>query len=84
MKDCKHPDFEINNHVVCIADEEGEIKEFMLHTTVKCAGCGLPFEFMALPRGASLMQPMVSTDATEVRMPICPSTDAAELLKSMQ
>lgn len=86
MKDCKHMNFEAGTKVGRLTDQDNSeiVKSYMLDVIVRCKDCGLPFEFVGLPGGMSFNQPMVNFDATEARMPICPSTDPAELLKSMQ
>jgi hypothetical protein len=86
MKDCKHFNFTASNRVARLTEENNpeNITGYSMDVRVKCADCGLPFEFIGMPGGYSPAQPMVNFDATEARMPIRPSTDPAEQLKAMQ
>ncbi len=86
MKDCKHLNFIAKNVVARLMDDDDPEKTigYSMNVSVKCADCGLPFEFVGMPGGYSPRQPMVNLDATEARIPICPSSDPAEQLKAMQ
>ena len=86
MKDCKHLSFETGTKVARL-HEDGKpepITGYMLDLIIRCRDCGLPFEFIGVPGGYSPAQPMANFDNTELRIPIRPSTDPAEQLKSMQ
>ena len=65
--------------------EEGKpevISGFRLDLIVKCKDCGLPFEFVGLPGGYSILSPTTNIDGTELRCPITPSTDPVEHAKT--
>lgn len=65
---CEHKDF--TAHVVVTRIED--VKGFFADIRVKCADCGLPFEFVGVDAGLSYEKPMASVDAQELRAPIRP------------
>lgn len=50
--------------------------DYTMDVTVKCAECGMPFEFIGVPAGISFKHPTVSADFKELRVPIRPNTDS--------
>lgn len=87
MKNCKHMNFEAGTKVARITEYGGDpdvVKSYLLEIVVNCKDCGLPFEFIGLPEGLSFTKPMMGAFGFEARLPIVPSTDPAEQLKSMQ
>jgi hypothetical protein len=65
---CEHENFIANVTVNRILD----IKRFTADVTVKCADCGLPFEFIGPECGFSYEGPTVNPSAQELRIPIRP------------
>lgn len=65
---CKHDDFFCECDVTRLSDSGA----FTLDVRVKCKQCGIPFEFIGLPRGLNLKGAAMSFDGTEGRFAICP------------
>jgi hypothetical protein len=82
---CKHLHFEIGHQVGRLTDQDDseKVNSFTLDLMVRCADCGLPFEFVGMPGGFSSQQPMCNFDAKEARIPIRPSSDPAEHVKQI-
>jgi hypothetical protein len=73
---------------VCrLTDENNSehIVGFAADVKINCADCGMPFEFIGLPIGVSATnsKPMVSMDRKELRAPIKPSSDPADVVNSL-
>ncbi len=73
---CAHENFSANVNVARLVDTG----RFSADVTISCADCGQPFQFMGLKPGISTREPMVSPDALEARMPICPEGQEPSLL----
>lgn len=76
---CEHRDFQAVVTINRIADCP---TGFMADVRIKCADCGIPFEFVGLPSGLHFEKPMVSIDSTELRAPIKPSSDPVDQVNS--
>lgn len=68
MSECKHEAFDGNNAVHRMEDSG----QFMLDVTIKCAQCGLPFQFIGLPLGLDLSGAAMSPDGLEAHLAIAP------------
>lgn len=79
-EECKHFNFISQTSVVRLFEEESPdiVTGFSADIRIKCADCGMPFEFIGLPGGYNPGRPMTSFDATELRAPIKPSSDPVE------
>jgi hypothetical protein len=72
---CKHESFIGDMKVARLTEDDtpdAEITGYSMDVRVKCSQCDLPFEFIGLPQGYSVFQPMVSVDNLELRAPIKP------------
>jgi hypothetical protein len=80
---CEHLNFQANVKVTRLTDNENEnvVTGYSADMKICCVDCGIPFEFIGVPGGYSPIQPMVSFDATELRVPIKPSSDPVEQTK---
>lgn len=65
---CPHMNF--SAHVVVNRIEDNG--RFAADVRIKCADCGLPFQFMGLEPGLDANGARVSLDGLEARMAICP------------
>jgi len=85
VAECEHKTFFADCIVVRHPDDSNlkKMVGYTLEVKVKCADCGLPFEFKGLPRGSAPFQPTVSFDNTELRAPLRPSRDPAEQAKAL-
>jgi len=84
MKDCNHPNFEVNASVARFADPPESVPTgYMLDVKCRCIECGIPFQFIGIRSGISTDLPNVSIDATELRIPIKPSGDPVDLAQSI-
>ena len=71
MPQCLHEDFRTNVSILRLSREDGgPVESFRFEAQVKCAQCGVKFRFVGMQAGLSYAEPMVSTDATELRAPI--------------
>lgn len=53
--------------------EDYEADAFAAQITINCEQCGIPFEFIGIRKsGFSVLEPMVSPHALELRVPIKP------------
>ena len=68
MNACQHESFSANVAVNRMEDTGAVIADI----TIKCATCGEPFRFLGLPAGINWDHPTVSTDETELHVPIEP------------
>lgn len=75
MSDCKHERFQCSCAVTRISDEQDPEKIIGYATDIKvhCIDCGQPFEWIGIPMGLSMFEPMVSADGLELRAPMRPS-----------
>ncbi len=72
---CEHLKFKALTQVGRITETEGgPVYRYTADITIKCADCGLPFEFIGVPAGESPDGPRTSIDFTELRIPIRPET----------
>lgn len=78
--DCKHERIECNASVARLTNDSdsNEIIGYATDIKVKCAQCGIPFEWIGIGGGYSPTEPKVNFDRTELRAPIRPSTDPVE------
>lgn len=68
-----HDGIDIDKILEAGAIEEPEINSYLTEIRVKCADCGLPFQFLGnIPMGVSFKSPTVSIDRLELRQPIQP------------
>lgn len=65
---CAHMNFSANVVVNRIEDKG----RFAADIRIRCADCGLPFQFMGLEPGLDANGARVSLDGLEARMAICP------------
>ena len=74
MIGCAHMNFHADVVVgrIQAGESDATIIGYSADVCIKCADCGLPFEFVGLPMGYSPIQPMCSVDGQEARMPIMP------------
>lgn len=68
MSKCKHMSFSANVAVNRIED----VGRFAADVTIKCADCGLPFQFLGLEPGLKRDGAAVSVDGLEARLAIAP------------
>jgi hypothetical protein len=72
-KTCEHLNFKATVNVSRLTDRAGtRVIGYTSDTSICCAECEQPFEFIGLPCGVSATQPMVSADGLELRAPIQP------------
>ncbi len=70
---CEHKDFKACANIFRMPQEEGgEIKSYCCDLKIECAECGMPFLFKGVPFGVTPVQPTMSIDRTELRIPIEP------------
>lgn len=65
---CAHHNFKAHVAVARIEDKG----RFAADVRIKCADCGLPFQFLGLQPGIDMNGARVSLDGLEARMAICP------------
>lgn len=73
---CAHEDFMATVDVARVAANEitGPIEGFYAEIHLHCAHCAEPFVFRGVPVGLSQARPMMSADATELRVPCLPQS----------
>ena len=78
-KDCSHEQFASTCNVFIHTESKtsDKIVRYSADLKIHCTQCGQPMEFIGVPGGYSPMQPMVSIDFTELRIPIRPSVTAS-------
>lgn len=76
---CEHMNFAAHVAVARIED----VGSFRAEVTIKCADCGLPFQFLGLPPGYSAAGAHVSLDGLRTDLPIAPQGSVANPLKTM-
>lgn len=76
---CKHEDFHAKVGVARLEDSGG----FMAEITIKCAQCGLPFQFLGLPPGLDMQGATVGIDGLEARIAIVPQGSRPNPLQRM-
>lgn len=70
---CLHMNFNANVQVTRLTDvDDGPVKTFAADIKVNCADCNMPFQWMGVGRGLSVIQPMMSADGFELRAPLMP------------
>jgi hypothetical protein len=75
---CQHEDFVAVVNVGRIGGGDGGSPEwFTADVRVNCVHCGEPFAFKGLRCGASQVEPMVSADGLEARLPLASPTEIA-------
>lgn len=73
-KTCKHERFATTTRVVRLTEtKKGPVIGFSLEVHAKCDQCGLPFRFMGVAAGLSALEPAVSPDGLELRVPLEPA-----------
>lgn len=84
---CQHLNFAASVNVCRLtADTNPELViGYAADVKINCADCGMPFEFVGLPKGISATnsKPTVSMDGMELRAPLVPSTDAVDHVNSL-
>lgn len=65
---CAHMNFTAQVKVARIEDKGA----FAADIRIRCAECGLPFQFLGLKPGVDMQGARVSIDGLEARMAICP------------
>ena len=68
MTECKHMNFAAHVAVNRLED----VGRFTADVTIKCAECGLPFQFLGLEPGLKMDGAAVSVDGLEARLAIAP------------
>lgn len=79
MMACKHEQFSANVAVARLEDSG----RFNAEITVKCADCGVPFQFLGLQPGLNLNGATVSIDGLEARIAISPQGAQPNPLQAM-
>jgi hypothetical protein len=70
---CEHKNFQAYTDVFRLkGGDDGPVHAFCAEIKIKCAECGIPFEFPELPAGMSSKEARVSLDAQTLRIPIKP------------
>lgn len=70
---CQHMNFGANVSVGRITKSEGApVDYFTADVRIKCADCGLPFQFLGLEAGMDTQGARVSVDGLEARLAVCP------------
>lgn len=70
---CSHARFGASVEVNRLSDDDGgPVTGYSADIRIRCAECGLPFEFIGLPAGLSPSQPTSSFAGDELRVPIKP------------
>jgi hypothetical protein len=75
MAECKHESFEAMTNVNRLTDDEGRVESYSADITIKCADCGMYFDFLGLPKGLSPDSPSKGwtvDGVPEARLPIKP------------
>lgn len=67
-KSCPHDDHQVAAQVTFLSDT----KHWTADICIRCAHCGIAFEFVGLEAGWSPEHPMVDVTAQELRLPIKP------------
>jgi hypothetical protein len=81
---CKHLRFVVHGTVNRLADSpDATPSGYMLDVTCRCEDCGIPFQFLGIRSGISSEHPNVSIDATELRVPIKPTNDPVENVRTI-
>lgn len=82
---CNHNNFyaQVKVSRLTETDDSTEVIGYAADIVVNCNECGLPFEFIGFKAGYSPNEPMMSVGATELRLPIRPSTDPVEHAKAI-
>ena len=68
---CTHEDFAAHVTVNRLED----VNKFHADVTIRCASCGITFQFLGLPGGLYLDGATVSVDRLEARLAIAPCED---------
>ena len=70
---CEHVKFDAHCAIARLTQEDGgPVTNYMLQVSVKCADCGMEFEFRGCPDGYSPYGPTVSIDGLTMSVPIMP------------
>lgn len=74
---CRHHRFAAQVAVERLVENDGDDVPtgYRADVTIQCADCGEPFVFMGLPMGYLQVQPTISADRAEARLPIAPRTE---------
>lgn len=76
---CEHHDFAAEVAVYRITKgEDGPVKAYEAEIRIRCAACGLPFQFVGVEPGLSGNKPMASVDFQELRAPLVPNGEHVE------
>jgi hypothetical protein len=81
---CEHKNFESGVVVTRILDTDAAIiSNYMASVRIRCADCGLPFEFIGFEGGFSFLKPMTDPFGKELRLPIQPSKDPVDNVNAL-
>jgi hypothetical protein len=80
---CEHRNFQSYANIVRIVDNDFVTAELRVELRVQCVDCGLPFEFVGPPCGVSDIEPTVSYNRQELRVPIKATSDPVDNAKSI-
>jgi hypothetical protein len=70
---CEHMEFAAKVNVGRLTETEGgPVTGYTADVTIKCAQCGLPFQFLGLEPGVDTQGARVSLDGLEARIAISP------------
>lgn len=69
---CQHEDFSASVNIVPLVHDDAadSANVFMAEIRIVCAECEKPLGFKGVPCGVSLVEPMVSIDGLELRIPL--------------
>ena len=82
---CAHMNFEAQVNVGRLMDgDSGPVTGYMADIHVKCAECGLPFQFLGLPMGVDTNGARVSVDGLEARIALSPQGMMPSPINRMQ
>jgi hypothetical protein len=73
-KTCKHFDHQVSAKIFRMVDEEDheKVTGWASEIRIRCAHCGIPFEWIGLEAGMMPDKPMCDLHAIELRAPIKP------------
>lgn len=79
---CEHKSFSAIVDVGRVIYDDCRVS-FVADVKIKCDGCNIPFEFIGLEKGVSFLEPKMSFDNKEARLPIQPSSDPVDQVNVM-
>lgn len=69
---CEHLNFDASVGVGRLTDDAGNVTSYMAEIRIKCAGCGVPMQFLGLEPGLDLQGARVSIDGLEANIAVTP------------